>query len=224
MTTTTRKRSTAAIIASSIGGLVGLAVLVAGLAVIAVHQFNRDDDGFYTSGNERVESAGYAVVTDRIDLGTEADWTPDGVIGELRLRAESPGGEELFVGIAPSDDIAKYLGGVRRSELTDIRNGDPVLVDESGGKPADPPTSEDFWVAQDQGAGERSVEWDPEGGVWTAVVMNGDASAGVTAAVDAGAKVDWLIWVGLGLTLFGLILLVPCAIVFVRSVRGGGAG
>ena len=34
--------------------------------------------------------------------------------------------------------------------------------------------------------------------------MNANASPGVDINVDAGAKVSWLIWVGIGLTIIGL--------------------
>ena len=36
--------------------------------------------------------------------------------------------------------------------------------------------------------------------------MNADASRGVDLDVDAGAKVSWLIWVGIGLTIIGLVI------------------
>ena len=51
-------------VASSIAGLVGLALLLAGLGLIALHSFARDDDGFYTSDKEELRSAAYAITTD----------------------------------------------------------------------------------------------------------------------------------------------------------------
>jgi hypothetical protein len=62
---------------TSLAGLLGLAMLVGGLALIAAHAFVRDDDGYYASGDELIETTGYAVATGEIDLGADpADWAP----------------------------------------------------------------------------------------------------------------------------------------------------
>ena len=54
---------------ASIGGLIGLALLVGGIAVIAAYAFGRDDDGYFNSDRHRLESATYAITTEDIDLG-----------------------------------------------------------------------------------------------------------------------------------------------------------
>src|SRR5215207_8170863 len=56
---------------ASIGGLIGLALLVGGIAVLAAYAFGRDDDGYFTSDRQQLESATYAITTEDIDLGVE---------------------------------------------------------------------------------------------------------------------------------------------------------
>ena len=63
------------IVFASIGGLIGLALLVGGIAVLVAFAFSRDDHGYFNSDRHRLESATYAIVTDDIDLGAyEVDW------------------------------------------------------------------------------------------------------------------------------------------------------
>lgn len=192
---------------ASLAALVGICLLLGGLALIAVHAFARDDDGFYTSDKELLRSAGYAITTDRINLEADiADDVPDDLLGTLRVRAEGEGGGPIFLGIGRSGDVERYLNGVGQSEFVDFRRGEPVLEAIPGRAPGSPPGSEAFWVAQSEGGGEQRIDWDAEAGVWTVAVMNADASRGVAVNADIGAKVGWLIWVGLGLTLVGAIV------------------
>ena len=101
---------------SSILGLVGALVLLGGGALIVIHGAGRDDDGYYTTDTELVESSGYAITTDEIDLGADpVDVAPDDVVSSLRLRAEGTNGEPLFLGVARTADVEKYLGGADRS-------------------------------------------------------------------------------------------------------------
>lgn len=85
---------------ASIGGLIGLALLLGGIAVMVAYAVARDDDGYFTSDREQLESATYAISSEEIDLGADADdWAPEGVLGEVRIRVESD--EPIFVGIGP---------------------------------------------------------------------------------------------------------------------------
>jgi hypothetical protein len=112
------------IVFASIGGLVGLALLVGGLAVLAAYAFGRDDDGYFTSDRQQLESATYAIITEDIDLGVdEADWAPDKILGNVRIQVE--GEKPVFVGIGSDDDVDRYLGDVAHDELIDFDGDDP---------------------------------------------------------------------------------------------------
>jgi hypothetical protein len=216
----------AGLVFASLAGLVGLALLLGGLALIAVHGFARDDDGFYTTDRELLETNSYAITTDRIDLDTGvADDVPEDLLGTLRVNAESTGSEPIFLGIGPSADVRRYLAGVAHAEFVDVERGDPVLEEIPGRAPASTPGRETFWVAQSEGSGDQRVEWDAESGVWAVAVLNADASRGVAVDAEIGAKAGWLIWVGIGLTLLGLVVVVSAVLLIVhvgrRAARAG---
>lgn len=197
----------AGMIAASFTALVGGLLLLGGLALIGIHSFARDDDGFYTSDNERLLSDSYAITTDRINLGADvANRVPEELLATVRARAQNTGARPLFIGIARAPHVDGYLDGVGHTELTDIHDGDPVFEQFPGRAPRGAPAAEDFWVAQSQGRGEQFVDWDAESGAWTIAVMNADAARGVSVDADIGAKVGWLLWVGVGLALVGLAL------------------
>lgn len=194
-------------VAASLAALVGLLLLLGGLALIGAYAFARDDDGFFTSGDEHLSSAAYAITTDDLNLNADvADQVPEDLLGTVRVRAESTGARPLFVGIARTEDVDGYLGRVARSELTDFRHHEPVYRQLAGRAPAGPPGAQSFWVAESRGSGEQTAEWDVASGSWTIVAMNADAARGVSVDADLGARVGWLIWLGIGLAVVGLVL------------------
>jgi hypothetical protein len=204
---------------SSLFGLIGMALLFGGLALITVHLVARDDDGFYSSDTEQLHSTGYALTTKEINLDFVED-VPDDLLGTLRVEAESTTPRPLFIGIGPTDAVDRYLGRVARSELTDWKHGDAVFTDVAGGAPRTPPGQQPFWVARSQGFGERQVNWDPEAGQWTVVGMNAGGTRDVSVAASIGAKLTWLVWAGVGLAVVGLIISAVCAILIIFIGRG----
>ncbi len=73
---------------ASIGGLIGLALLVGGILLLATYAFGRDDDGYFNSDRQQLESATYAITTEDIDLGAdEVDWAPDKILVRRLRRA-----------------------------------------------------------------------------------------------------------------------------------------
>ena len=190
---------------ASLGGLIALALLLGGGAVVAAHLFARDDDGYYTSDREQLESATYAISSEEIDLGADADdWAPEGLLGEVRIRVESD--EPIFVGIGPDVDVAAYLSRVAYDKLSDFDDGEAQFDLHQGGKPKTPPGEQDFWAAEAEGSGEQTLTWDADFGRWSVVVMNADGARGIAAEADAGVKLDWGIWAGLGLLVVGLLM------------------
>jgi hypothetical protein len=204
---------------ASIGGLIGLALLVGGIAVLAAFAFGRDDDGYFNSDRHRLESATYAIITDDIDLGSnEVDWAPDKILGKVRVQVDSA--KPVFVGIGSDDDVARYLGDVAYDELIDFDGDDPRFDPHKGRAPPAPPGDQDFWVAKSEGSGEQALTWDAEFGRWTAVVMNVDAARGIDVEADVGVKLDWAIWAGLGILVVGLLMTVGAVIVILLIGRG----
>jgi uncharacterized membrane protein len=197
----------AAVVGGSILALIGLLLLLGGLALIAAHGFARDDDGYYTTDRERLATDSYAISSGQIDLGADpVDVAPEELLGTVRVRVEGTNGRPVFLGVGPTEDVDAYLDGVEHAVLTDFEGGDARYDLRAGGAPKRPPASEPFWVAESQGGGDRSVEWDVESGVWSIVVMNTDAEPQIEVEADVGAKVGWLIWVGLGMAIIGLLI------------------
>ncbi len=212
------------IVFTGIGGLIGLALLLAGIAVVAAFLFGRDADGYFTTDRQAIGSAAYAITTEEIDLGAdELDWAPDGVLGEVRVQVEGKRGP-VFVGIARDEYAARYLAEVGRDELVGFDGDRPNFAHYRGGAPRSAPARQRFWAAQTEGTGEQALTWDAEFGRWTVVVMNADGSRGIAIEADAGVKVGWVIWVGIGLLVIGLLMsagAVVAALLISRSASRG---
>ena len=197
----------AVLLSGVVVSFIGVALVLGGLALALAHGLARDSDGFYTTGTERLETRTYALTVEDVDLGNDtADLVPEDLLGRVRVRAERPGGQPVFVGIARERDVDAYLRGVGHAELDDV--DPPEYVTHRGGPPRRPPTSEPFWVASAEGPGRQSVDWDVEGGSWSVVAMNADGERRVAVDADVGAKVGWFLWVGIALLVVGLLFVV----------------
>jgi hypothetical protein len=207
-----------AVVLGSIVALIAIGLLLAGAALIGAHASARDSDGYYTTGTERLATATYALTAEDLDLGSDAaDALPKDVLGRIRIRAERPGGGPVFVGIGPEGEVDAYLRGVAHAEVDDL---DPPRYRISrGGAPRRPPSAERFWVASTEGPGRQAVSWEVEGGHWTIVAMNADASRRVILDADVGAKVGWVLGVGIGLLVVGLLVLAGGVLLIVAAGR-----
>ena len=74
-------------------------------------------------------------------------------------------------------------------------------------------------MASAEGDGAR-LEWEVEGGEWTAVVMNADASKGVGILLTAGLHVEALLAIAIGLIVLGVIIGTLAALALVWATRG----
>jgi hypothetical protein len=190
---------------TSLLGLFGVMLTLGGAALIGVHAFARDDDGYYSTETEQLVSDGYAVSTAELDLAGDGNgFGVEDLGASLRVNATSNTNEPLFIGIASQDDAERYLAESNHSVVSDFGKGGADYDQVSGTDRPGQPASQDIWVASSEGTGEQRVQWEPDNGRWAVVAMNADASQGVDLEVDAGAKVSWLIWVGIGLSIIGL--------------------
>ena len=210
----------ALVVVGTIAGLLALGLLAGGCALVAVDQTQRDDDGFVMSPTQDFSTPTYAIVSESADLDAEgAEWALDTFLGTVRIRSESD--RPVFVGIGPAGEVTRYLGGVERDVVDDLdSDGDPEYARRSGGAPSAPPGNETFWVASTAGSGERTLEWEPEDGDWRAVVMNEDASRGVSAELSIGAELDSILWIGIGLLLAGALFAAGSALAITAATRG----
>ena len=78
----------------------------------------------------------------------------------------------------------------------------------------------DIWVASPVGPARRSVDWQPQDGDWTAVIMQADGTAGLAVQARAGATVPGLPWLAGGLFTMGAILALVGVLLVVLAVHG----
>jgi hypothetical protein len=213
----------ALLVLGAIISVVALAPLIGGGFLLWAHATQRDDDGYFTTSSERLETTSYAITSEDIDLG--ADPGEDGVdlgdIATLRVDITGTGEPATFVGIGPKEDIDRYLDGVGRAEVDDI-SFDPFAVTyryQEGDGPATLPGDADFWVASATGTDPQRLVWEPEAGTWALVIMNADGSPGVSVDAAVGADTPWVFRIGVALVVgAGLGLLIGATMLVVGVV------
>jgi hypothetical protein len=145
-------------VAGSIVFLIGVALVLGGVALILAYATGRDSDGYYGTDSERLATPTYALTAENIDLGpTTTDVIPKDLLGHIRIRASRPAGRRVFVGIGPRSDVEAYLRGVAHAKLDDLNP--PRYRTTPGGAPRQPPAAERFWVASAQGPGRQTLTW-----------------------------------------------------------------
>src|SRR3954452_25246896 len=98
--------------------LMGLPLLLGGLGLGWAVATQRDDDGFFSTPTEQLRTRTVALSSGVVNLGKAGPdgWWADHHLATVRLSARSEGARGVFIGIAPSADVARYLGsaGQRR--------------------------------------------------------------------------------------------------------------
>jgi Domain of unknown function (DUF4389) len=203
----------------------GLVLLVGGAVLLWANATERDADGFFTSRELNLESGSFAVTTPHVDLGAApADWFPTGRLATVRLEAESPTGP-VFLGVGPAADVEAYLQGVPVSQVRHVDGRGTVDYEEVGGT-ATPaaPGDQGFWVASASGDGPQSIVWDVASADSVVVVMNADASPGISVTSRSGARSDVLLWAAAVLLVVGVVSVVVAAAMFVAAGLASGPG
>ena len=175
------------------------------------------DAGYLSTPAALVSTTTYAVTTDSFRLeGAGLDWAVDNVLGRARVEVRPrDGSTNLFVGLARSGEVDRYLAGVGHARIENLdlrfdggRTSTWQTTTSAGGAPATPPTAAGFWQASSSGPGTRVLTWRPTAGDWTVVVMRADGGAGLRADVRAGATLPGLPWIAGSILGAGVVLLV----------------
>jgi hypothetical protein len=191
-----RRRQVLRLIAGSVLCVFGVVFLAGGGWALWKDRVDRDSHGFVSIGTADLRTDTYAIVGDLHGDGPSWLWESS-VLGDSRVRAMSESDRPLFVGIARTDDLFRYLRGVGYATIDSFE----VRADttHSGGAPSVPPSRESIWAASTQGTGQRTLRWDSRAGDWSIVFMNADARARVAVEGDTSAKLPILPWVAVGL-------------------------
>jgi hypothetical protein len=212
------------VVAGSLLGVIALGLVAAGVAGLVWNGTQRDD-GYLTSSTVQLHSTGYAVSGDRVQIGAgdvDSAWQ-DRVLGKVRIRVTpADPSKPIFVGIGATGDVFRYLSGVGWSRVQRIGDTHVAYTTISGGAPSQPPGAAPIWQAQAHGTGTQAVTWRVDGGDWSVVVMNADGSRGIAFRADAGATVPWLVWVGVGVLVLGVLLAAASVALIMVPVRRVG--
>ena len=203
------------------GLLAAISLLVGGAALYGHHQ--KHADGWFTTDSGHFATDTRALATDNLDLdlGGLGGLLQDGRAGHVRLQATPAGDGEIFVGIARTKDVERYLAGTPHATVTDLETS-PFRADietVAGARAPAVPASQGIWAASASGSGTQSMEWELDKGDWSAVVMNADASAGVDVQASAGADASFLQPLGLGLLGAAVLFSLLCAVTVTRTVH-----
>jgi hypothetical protein len=220
--------NTARISLAIIGSLTALlaTALVLGGGFALYGEAEKNDDGYLTTDAERFTADTRALATENLDVDLgDGEWVlQPGDLGKVRLEAESRDGKPLFVGIARTTDVERYLSDVPHTTVRDVEAGpfDSFSADyarHTGRRHPASPENADIWAASNQGPGRQTVDWEVEDGNWSVVVMNADGSLGVDADISAGADVPFLNelgWIALGSGSVALVVGIGLIVLAVR--------
>ena len=214
----TRRRVALLVTGGIVSGL-AVALLSGGAWALAQDRSARDAGGYVSlATTSRLDTGTYALVSEL--HGDGPSWLyGSAVMGDARVRATSQNGQSLFVGIARTADVSRYLGGAGYATVEHIATN--AVTTHAGGAPATAPAQLSIWAASTQGTGERTLTWQPRDGDWSIVVMNADASAGVAVQGSVSAKAPILPWLALSGLLGAVLFGVVGGWLLVRGIRTG---
>ena len=206
-------------VAGSVLTLAAVGLLTGAAALLWAGQAHRQN-GFVTSGKVTYATGGHALATSTVQLPADS-WAGFGqaVVGKVRIRVTaSDPTKQVFIGIAPAAAVNGYLSGARYTTLADLGPSTTAISHAGTVVPA-APASTTIWTASVTGTGTQALVWTPPAGNWAVVVMNPDASAGLTVRADVGATMPGLPWIAAGLLGGGLLLVVSGVLLIVIPVR-----
>jgi hypothetical protein len=207
-----------ALVIGALLGLFSLGLLGAGGTALWANWTQRDG-GYITTDVHEFSTAGSALTTVPTYLGSAGiGWLyAPGLLGQVRIRVTPSSGSAPFLGIGPTADVDRYLGGVSHTVITDIWTNKVQVL--GGGTPASAPGTQHFWVATATGPGPRTLKWDPVNGSWTVVVMNADGRPGIDVRADLGARIPALLWIAVGFLVAGGVFGAGGALLIAGAIR-----
>lgn len=196
------------------GILVALPLLFAGGSLFWVDTVFTDADGFINSTEMEIEVDGFALVAGPAEI-EDLPKIPDspielGEIATLRIQVENLDADKgIFIGIASTEILDDYLGGVPYAVVDDTDEDEMFLSYRMNvsDEPLSPPGEQEFWTLSTTGIGAQELEWELEDGAVSFVVMNEDASDGLAVEAVVGVRVPAIRPVSVGLLIGGGVAL-----------------
>ena len=196
------------------GALIALPLLFAGGSLFWVDTALTDANGFVNSTVMEIEVDGFALVAGPAEI-EDLPEIPDspialGEIATLRIQAENLNADQgIFIGIAPTEILDEYLGGVPYAVVDDTDEDEIFLSYRMNTSAVAllPPGEQEFWTSSTTGIGLQQLEWELEEGDVSFVIMNEDASDGLAIEAVAGVRIPLMRSVGVGLLIGGGVTL-----------------
>ena len=188
--------------------LLGLVMAAGGAWLLIADQTARDEKGLIVTDTTTLSTSTAALVESDVGLPVEGPswfYGPE-QLGTLTISVTSSGERPFFVGLAPRDDVLRWLSGTAYDEV-DVLGGKGDVVNAGGQGAALDPASARFWVAQSTGTGEQKLTWEAREGDWAVVAMNADGSSALAVHANAGATFPHLTGVGVTVLVPGVLLL-----------------
>lgn len=189
-----------------LSGLIGLGLVAGGVVLISIV----GSDGWIRSGDDRVQTVTYALVSEPQELAEEGeDINFFGDI-ELEMTAEPSGSEDrVFIGVGPTAEVEQYLEGVEVDVVVDVDY--PPLDFETqrvdGSSRPGPPERQEFWTDSVSGTGNQRLEFDVPSGSFRVVVMNASGAKGVDVDASLGVKAPFVREAGIVLVVVAVFFL-----------------
>jgi hypothetical protein len=187
--------------------IVATSLLFGGGSLLWVDVALTDENGFINTVPMDVEVDGYALVAGPAEFELEPELPIEvGELATIRLQVENQSASRaIFVGVAETDALDVYLGGVSHAIVEEVEPESMSLSYRTGepGQLPELPAEQEFWVRSIHGLGEQTLEWTLAPGDYSVVVMNEDASEGMSFDAVVGARVPVIRSIGVGLLIGG---------------------
>ena len=205
------------VVAGSLLTLCALALIVGGGYLLSAAT---SDGGWLELGHGSYKTDSYAVITEPENWRSQT-YALDNV-GKVRIRV-TPGDATtpVFVGMASSDDVERYLNGIQHVTVHGASNYQVTYTEHDGHAPTTPPAKALPWTAQSSGTGTQTLEFDAQEqqDEQVLVVMNADGSPSVSGRAESDATQPSLPWIASGLLAGGVVVAVVAALLVVKPVR-----
>lgn len=214
-----KRRRVGSLVVGSIVAAFAFVFLATGTYTLWADTAHRGSGGFVKIGSSTLNTSTYAIQSPLTGDGPE--WLYGStVFGTGRIRGTSQTDRPLFIGVARTRDVSRYLDGVGYATIQHLATNETTT--HQGGAPAGPPSQQTFWAASTQGVGQQTLLWKPRSGDWSVVMMNTDASPGVELKGDLAGKLPILPWIT-GVALFiGVAFGSVGGWLIARGLRGRG--
>jgi hypothetical protein len=205
-----------ALAAGSVLALISLALIFGG-GTLAWADTEQLRSGYLTTTTTTYSTSGYALASDPIKL--HGGWGLLSLfVDRVRIRiSSSDPSRPLFAGVAAAGDVERYLADVSYTTVGVCGDHDETGHPGTGIPAA--PASALPWAATAQGSRSLTLTWEVQDGDWTVVVMNQDASPGLTIRAEAGLSALALPWLAGELLAAGVLLGLAAGALIIVPVR-----